>query len=37
MWVDSQPKEGLYKTLCEGLKDFINFQSFKDWLQFRKI
>jgi len=38
MWVEAKPKEGLYKTLCEGLKkDFINFQSFKDWLQFRKI
>ncbi len=38
MWVDEKPKEGLYKTFCEGLKkDFIHFQSFKDWLQFRKI
>jgi len=38
MWVDEKPKEGLYKTLWEGLKkDFINLQSFKDWLQFRKI
>jgi len=38
MWVDEKPKESLYKTLWEGFKkDFINFQSFKDWLQFRKI
>jgi len=38
MWIDEKPKEGLYKTLLEGLKkEFINFQSFKDWLQFRKI
>jgi electron transfer flavoprotein-quinone oxidoreductase len=38
MWVDEHPKEGLYKTICEGLKkEFLNFQTFKDWLQFRKI
>ena len=38
MWVDEAPKEGLYKTIWEELKkDFINFQTFKDWLQFRKI
>jgi len=38
MWVDEHPKEGLYKTICEGLKkEFFNLQTFKDWLQFRKI
>jgi len=38
MWVDEHPKEGLYKTICEGLKkEFLDFQTFKDWLQFRKI
>ena len=38
MWVDEQPKEGLYKTISEGLKkEFFNFETFKDWLQFRKI
>ncbi len=38
MWVDEHPKEGLYKTICEGLKkEFLNFQTFEDWLLFRKI
>ena len=38
MWVDEHPKEGLYKTICEGLKkEFLNFQTFKDWLEFRKM
>ena len=38
MGVDEKPKEGLYKTICKGLKkDFMNLQTFKDWLQFRKI
>ena len=38
MEVGEQPKEGLYKTVCEELrKEFFNFQTFKDWLQFRKI
>jgi electron transfer flavoprotein-quinone oxidoreductase len=37
MWIDEKPKEGLYQTLWEGLKkDFIRFETFKDWLQFRK-
>ena len=38
MWVDENPKEGLYQTLKKGLKnDFINFETFKDWLRLRKI
>ena len=38
MTVDGGPKEGLYKTIWQGLKkDFLNYQTFKDWLQFRKI
>jgi electron transfer flavoprotein-quinone oxidoreductase len=38
MRVDENPKEGLYKTIWEALKkDFFNFQTFKDWMQFRKI
>ena len=38
MWVDEKPKEGLYKTVWEELKKgFLNFQTFKDWMQFRKI
>ena len=38
MWVDERPKEGLYKTIWDGLKkDFINFQTFKYWMQFRKM
>lgn len=38
MWVDEDPKESLYKTVCQALKkDFLNFQTFKDWLQFRKM
>jgi hypothetical protein len=38
MWVDEHPKESLYKTICEGLKkEFINFQTLKDWLNFRKF
>jgi len=38
MWVDEHPKGGLYKTISEELKkDFFNLQTFKDWLQFRKI
>ena len=38
MGVDEKPKAGLYQTLWAGLKkDFINFETFKDWLQFRKI
>jgi hypothetical protein len=38
MWVDEHPKESLYKTISEGLKkEFFNWQTFKDWLQFRRI
>jgi electron transfer flavoprotein-quinone oxidoreductase len=38
MWVDEKPKEGLYQTLWEGLKkDFLNFETFKDLLQLRKL
>ena len=38
MRIDEKPKESLYQTLREGLKkDFLNFQTFKDWLQFRKM
>ena len=37
MGVDEKPKEGLYQTIWAGLKkDFFNFETFKDWLQFRK-
>jgi len=37
MRVDENPKEGLYKTMWEAVrKDFFNFQTFKDWMQFRK-
>jgi electron transfer flavoprotein-quinone oxidoreductase len=38
MWVDENPKGALYKTIWEGIKkDFINFETFKDWMQFRKL
>jgi electron transfer flavoprotein-quinone oxidoreductase len=38
MWVDEHPKEGLYKTISDGLKkEFFNLQTFKDWSLFRKI
>ncbi len=38
MWVDENPKESLYKTIYQGLKEnFFDFQTFKDWRQFRKI
>jgi electron transfer flavoprotein-quinone oxidoreductase len=38
MRVDETPKEGLYRTVWQGFKkDFLNYQTFKDWLQFRKI
>ena len=38
MWVDEQSKEGLYKTVYQGLKEnFLNLQTLKDWMQFRKI
>jgi electron transfer flavoprotein-quinone oxidoreductase len=38
MRVDEHPKEGLYKTISQGLREeFFNLEAFKDWLQFRKI
>lgn len=38
MWVDEHPKESLYKTICQGLKkEFFNIETFKDWLEFRKM
>lgn len=38
MRVDEHPKEGLYKTISQELKkSFLNWETFKDWLQFRKI
>jgi electron transfer flavoprotein-quinone oxidoreductase len=38
MRVDENPKESLYRTISQALKrDFFNLQTFKDWLQFRKI
>ena len=38
MRIDEHPKEGLYKTIYQGLKEnFFNLETFKDWLQFRKI
>jgi electron transfer flavoprotein-quinone oxidoreductase len=38
MRVDENPKEGLYKTISQELmKNFFHWQTFKDWLQFRKI
>ncbi len=38
MWVDENPKESLYKTVSQGLKEsFLNLDTLKDWLKFRKI
>jgi electron transfer flavoprotein-quinone oxidoreductase len=38
MWVDENPKEGLYKTISQELKkSFFSWETFKDWLMFRKI
>jgi electron transfer flavoprotein-quinone oxidoreductase len=38
MAVDGGPKKGLYETIWQELKkDFLNYETFKDWLQFRKI
>lgn len=37
MWVDENPKDGLYKTISQELKkSFFNWETFKDWLRFRK-
>jgi hypothetical protein len=38
MRVDEYPKESLYKTIYQGLKEnFLNLQTFKDWMLFRKM
>jgi electron transfer flavoprotein-quinone oxidoreductase len=38
MWVDENPKEGIYKTkMAELKKAFFNIETLKDWWQFRKI
>jgi electron transfer flavoprotein-quinone oxidoreductase len=38
MWIDEHSKESLYKTVYQGLKEnFLNLQTFKDWLEFRKL
>ncbi len=38
MWVDEHPKEAIYKTkMAELKKHFLNIETFKDWLIFRKI
>jgi len=38
MRVEENPKESLYKAISQGLrKEFFNLETFKDWLQFRKI
>jgi electron transfer flavoprotein-quinone oxidoreductase len=38
MWVDENVKKGLYQTVYQGLKEnFLNLQTFKDWMQFRKM
>ena len=38
MGVDEYPKEGLYKTISEGVKkEFLNLETLKDLLQLRKI
>lgn len=38
MRIDEHSKEGLYRTISQGLKEnLLNLQTFRDWLQFRKI
>jgi len=38
MRVDEHPKENLYRTISQGLKEnFLNLQTLRDWLRFRKI
>jgi hypothetical protein len=38
MRIDEHPKEGLYKTISQGLKEsFFNLDTFRDWLKFRKM
>jgi len=38
MRIDEHPKERLYRTISQGLKqNFFNLETFRDWLQFRKL
>ena len=38
MRIDEHPKEGLYRTISQGLKEsFLNLDTLKDWLAFRKL
>lgn len=38
MWVDENPKEGIYHTkMAELKKHLLNIETLKDWWQFRKI
>ncbi len=38
MWVDEEPKGRIYQSKIEELKrQLFNWETFKDWLQFRKI
>jgi electron transfer flavoprotein-quinone oxidoreductase len=38
MRVDEHPKEGLYRTISQGLKEnFLNLDTLRDWLTFRKL
>lgn len=38
MWVDEEPKGRIYQTKIEELKkQLFNWETFKDWLQFRKV
>jgi len=38
MRVNKHPKKRLYETISQGLKEnFLNLQTVRDWLQFRKI
>jgi len=38
MAVEEQPKQSLYTTILQELKkNFINLETFKDWLQLRRI
>jgi electron transfer flavoprotein-quinone oxidoreductase len=38
MRIDEHPKEGLYKTIAQRVKEnFLNLDTFRDWLKFRNI
>jgi len=38
MRIDEHPKKGLYRTISQGLKEsFLNLDTLKDWLAFRKL